>query len=304
MRTRATQSRKRRWRTAGLALTGAAALLLAGTLGAGPALATTQNCHLKVVIVGQPTTTQAGSPVAPPVVVNVENSDGKVDWNYNGWVTLSYAVNPDGAAAPAGNVVQAVHGVATFSQLTFGSVGFGFELAASIPGATSQPSQPFDIVGQLVVCQAGQPCQSGTVRSDGTSGFARAGGAASSGILTATGGGFPSLSCGTLGGVLTFSSTRQLIITISLAASIVRSSGHHGVSSFNACWGAPQPFRTKNGRTSAFNPANDEFEGLLPACGWGWHRAAPCVLSRYRTWTGAVVITVLAPAGDPRIMGA
>ena len=121
MKTRATQSLKRRWRAAGVALTGAAALLLAGTLGVGPALAGTQNCQLKVVIVGQPTTTQVGSPVAPPVVVNVENSNGKVDWNYNGWVTLSYAVNPDGAAGPAGNVAQAVHGVATFSQLTFGS---------------------------------------------------------------------------------------------------------------------------------------------------------------------------------------
>jgi hypothetical protein len=144
------------------------------------------------------------------------------------------------------------------------------------------------------------------VTSEGTSGHARATGAASSGVLTATGGGFPPLSCGTEGGVLTFSSTRQLIISISLAASIVRGSGHYGFSSINACWGAPQPFRTKDGQTSVFNQANDEYEGLLPACGLGWgrHRVAPCVLSRYRTWTGAVVITVLAPAGDPRIMGA
>jgi hypothetical protein len=299
MRTRATQGSKRRWRAAGLALTGAAALLLAGAV---PALATTQNCQLKPVIVGQPTTTQAGSPVTPPVVVDIENSKGKVDTGYSGWVTLSFAVNPDGAAGPAGNVVRAVHGVATFSQLTFASVGFGFELAASIPGATSAPSQPFDIVGQLVHCQAGQPCQSGTVTSDGTSGVARAGTSSSSAELAATGGGFPSLSCGTVGGVLTFSSTRQLVITMTLSASIVRSAG---AWSFNACWGAPQPFITKDGRTSAFNQANDEFEGLLPACGgWGWHRGAPCVLSRYRTWTGAVVITVLAPAGDPRIMGA
>lgn len=283
-------------------MTGAAALLLAGAV---PALATTQNCQLKPVIVGQPTTTQAGSPVTPPVVVDIENSKGQIDTSYDGWVRLSFAANPDGAAGPAGSVVQAVHGVATFSQLTFTSVGFGFELAASIPGATSAPSQPFDIVGQLVHCQAGQPCQSGTVASDGTSGVAKAGTASSSAVLEATGGGFPSLSCGIEGGVLTFSSTRQLVITMTLAASIVGSAGHRGVSSFNACWGAPQPFTTKNGGTSAFNQANDEYEGLLPACGgWGWHRGAPCVLSRYRTWTGAVVIKVLAPAGDPRIMGA
>jgi hypothetical protein len=297
MRTRATQSQKRRWRTAGLALTGAAALLLAGALGAGPALATT-NCQQKVVIVGQPTTTQVGSPVTPPVVVNVENSDGKVDWNYNGWVKLSYAANPDGAAAPGGNVVSAVHGVATFSQLTFSSVGFGFELAASIPGATSQPSQPFDIVGQLVHCQAGQPCQSQPVTAGGTSGFARSAAAASSGVLTATGGGFPSLSCTSVGGVLTFTASRAQVITISRAGGSWYGA-HRPVS---VCWGAPAPFATKNGHVSVFNPANDEYEGLLASCqsGW-WHRPAPCVQASYRTWSGKVVAIVRAPAGDPHI---
>jgi hypothetical protein len=301
MRTRATQRQRRRWRTAGLALTGAAALLLAGVLGSAPALATTQNCHLKVVILVQPTTTQVGSPVTPPVVVNVENSDGKVDWNYNGWVRLSYAANPDGAAAPGGSVVQAVHGVATFSQLTFGSVGFGFELAASIPGATSQPSQPFDIVGQLVLCQAGQPCQSQPVSSGGTTGVARTAATGSSGVLTATGGGFPALSCTSAGGVLTFTASRAQVITISRSAGI----WHPANWSVNVCWGASVPFITKNGHVSMFNPANDEYEGLLPSCRsgqWGqWGRPAPCVQASYRTPNGKVVAIVRAPAGDPHI---
>lgn len=281
-----------RWRTACLTLSGAAALLLAG---AGPALATTQHCQLTPVIVVQPTTTQVNTAVTPPVVVDIDNYQGKVDWGYNGWVTLSYAVNPVGAAEPSGNVVRAWHGVATFSHLTFGSVGFGFELAASIPGATSKPSQAFDIVGQLVQCQAGQPCQSGAVSADGTSGVARSAAAADSGVLTATGGGFPRLSCTSFGGVLSFSSSRAQTITITLAKSVA---GHRGLWAFNVCWGAPAPFVTKSGHLSAFNAANGEYEGLLPAC--HCHRA-PCVLSRHRTWSGDVVITVLAPAQDPHI---
>jgi len=296
MRTHGAPGSGRGWRPTLMALAGAATLLL---LGAQPALAGEPSCGLRAVITGQPTTTQVDTAMTPPVVVQIENSKGQTDWGFQGTVTLTYAVNPVGAAEPSGNVVNAVHGVATFSQLTFPSVGFGFELVASIQGATSQPSQPFDIVGQLVHCQAGQPCQSGTVTSDGTSGQARATGAASSGVLAATGGGFPSLSCGTLGGVLTFSSTRQLVITISLAASIVRSSGHHGVSFFNACWGAPEPFVTKGGHLSAFNPANGDYEGLLPFCSWG--QPGPCVQSQYLTWFGTVVITVRAPAGDPHI---
>jgi hypothetical protein len=291
MRTHGAPGSGRGWRPTLMALAGAATLLL---LGAQPALAGEPSCGQTPVITGQPTTTQVDTAMTPPVVVQVENSNGQTDWGFQGTVTLTYAVNPVGAAEPSGNVVNAVHGVATFSQLTFPSVGFGFELVASIQGATSQPSQPFDIVGQLVHCQPGQACQSGTVSSAGTSGSARSPAASGSGVLTATGGGFPRLSCTTRGGVLTFTSSRSTVITISTAAH-----GWHSPWSFNACWGAPEPFVTKGGHLSAFNPANGDYEGLLPFCSWG--QPGPCVQSRYLTWFGTVVITVRAPAGDPHI---
>jgi hypothetical protein len=291
MRTHGAPGSGRGWRPTLMALAGAATLLL---LGAQPALAGEQGCGLTPVITGQPTTTQVGTAMTPPVVVKVENSNGQTDWGFQGTVTLTYAVNPDGAAEPSGNVVNAVHGVATFSQLTFPSVGFGFELVASIQGATSQPSQPFDIVGQLVQCQPGQACQTGTVSSAGTSGFARSPAASGSAVLTATGGGFQRLSCTTRGGVLTFTSSRSTVITISTTAG-----GWHSAWYFNACWGQPEPFVTKGGHVSAFNPANDEYEGLLPFCSWG--QPGPCVQSQYLTWFGTVVTTVRAPAGDPHI---
>jgi hypothetical protein len=270
----------------------AAAVVL--MLTAPAALAGT--CRITPVFAVQPTTTQVQTAMTPAVVVDVEDSYGQVLTWYNGPVTLTYAVNNVGAPEPAGNVVDAVHGVATFSDLTFSAVGFGFELQASAKEATSSPSQPFNIVSQLVQCQPGQSCRSGTVSSDGTSGSVVASTASTSNVLTATGGGFPRLSCTTYGGVLSFSvANGSKVITMTLAASIARQAHR---KFFNICWGSPTPFITKNGSTSMFYAPNDEYEGLLPLC--RWRGPSPCVACQHRKYSGAVVAIVLAPAGDPR----
>ena len=248
-----------------------------------------------LVFAVQPTTTQLNTAMSPAVVVDVENSQGNVITSYNGPVTLTYAVNPVGAALPANNTVNADQGVATFPALTFSAVGFGFELQASAKGTTSSPSQAFNIVSQLVQCQAGQSCHTGTVSSDGTSGTVSAGAAATTDVLTATGGGFPDLSCTTYGGVISFTvANRSTIITLTLAASIVSQASKRF---FDICWGSPTPFITKNGSTSGFNSANGEYEGLLPLCRLGG--PSPCIALQYRNLGGAVVTIVFAPAGDP-----
>jgi len=273
-----------------LPVTVAAAVVL--MLAAPAALANT--CKLTLVFAVQPTTTQVQTAMTPAVVVDVENSQGQLVTWYNGPVTLTTI--PVSAPEPANNVVDAVNGVATFPALTFSAVGFGFELQASAKKATSSPSQPFNIVSQLVRCQPGQTCSSQTVSSDGTSGSMVAGAASTSDVLTATGGGFPLLSCTTYGGVLTFTVTnRSKIITLTLAASIVQQAHK---KFFDVCWGSPTPFITKDGSTSKFNPGNEEYEGLLPSCRWGG--PSPCVVVQYRK-CGAVVTTVFAPAGDPRV---
>jgi hypothetical protein len=335
MRTQLIHGSGRVWRAAGLAVSGAAVVLTIGAFGAAPARAGGggggggNQGPLILVFTSQPTTTQISPAVMPPVVVTVEYQNHQVDCNYNGNVVLKYAVNRLGAPLPAQNQVKAKDGIATFSDLTFSAVGFGFELVAEIPGQSeeswspgwggpggqgdkggqgwtggqggkggqgemSTPSAPFDIVDQILQCQSEETCQTNSVSSDGTSGFATATG----GELIATGGGFPDLSCGTLGGVLTFSSTEGQTITTTLPGYLA---GHRPLWSFNICWGAPEPFTTKSGGQSQFNTANNEYEGLLPACRPCQH--APCVKSRSRTWPwGAVTITILAPAGDPRPM--
>jgi hypothetical protein len=294
------------WRATRTALGGVVAALLIVPLASGTALAWGHPCGDKPVIVVQPSDTQAGTAMAPAVVVDVDNSWGAIDTHYNGPVTLTYAVNPVGAPEPANNVVNASWGVATFSQLTFGDVGFGFGLTASITGAASAPSAPFDVVGQLVQCQPGQSCQSGTVSTAGTSGSSVAAAGSTSGFLAATAGGFPNLSCTTAGGVLTFSSSRAQTITVTYTGQGWSARHRNGLWwPFGICWGAAEPFITQNGSTSAFNPANGDYEGLLPTCsshrGAAWGQAPPCVLWRVVTWHHSLIARVLAPAGDPHI---
>ncbi len=342
MRTHWLHGPKRVWRASRIALAGAAAMLTIGALGiigASPALAGGgggNEGQLIAVFVVQPTTTQVNTAVTPAVVVKVENLKGQVDTSYNGPVLLEYAVNRLGAPLPTGNEVNAYCGVATFKDLTFSAVGFGFELKAVIPGqqsegpspwpspsggswtpgpgswtpgsgsgtpgwgggtsGVSQPSSAFDIVGQLLQCFSEETCQSQTVSSDGTSGSADAN-TQENGTLAATGGGFPTLSCTSVGGVVSFSSNLAKTITVSFSGSPGKQNWHKSV---NVCWGSPTEFITKFGFPAPFNPANGEFEGLLPHC--SAYRPAPCVSSVWSgSWGSSIRATIQAPAGDPHI---
>lgn len=328
MRTQLIHGSGRVWRAASLAASGAAVVLTIGAFGAAPAQAGGgggggDEGPLVGVFVVQPTTTQVNEAVTPTVVVKVENLDGQVDWDYNGPVVLDYAVNRLGAPLPTGNEAIAHHGTATFPELTFGTVGFGFELVAEITGQSegpspwqwqwqpdwswmpdfgggmSQPSAPFDIVGQLLQCSAEENCQSQTVSSDGTSGSADAN-TQEAGTLEATGGGFPALSCTRAGGVVTFSSNLSKTITVSFTGASDEDSPSWSwhKKSANICWGSPTPFTTKFGVPAQFNPVNNEFEGLLPHC--SAYGPAPCI-SKVWSWDGSVKVTIEAPAGDPHI---
>jgi hypothetical protein len=264
---------------------------------AAPAALAGNTCKVVLVFQVQPTTTQVQTAMTPAVVVDVENSHGYLDSSFNGPVTLTYAVNTAGAPEPANNVVYAEEGVATFPALTFSAPGVGFQLQASAEQATSSPSQPFGIAttSQAVTCQPGQTCQSPTVSSDGTSGFAVASAAGTTDVLTASAG-FPPLSCTKFGGVLGFFvPNRSKVITLTLAGSAApKAKGKN----LDICFGSPTPFITENGKTSKFNPADNLYEGALPSC---QRQSAPCIASQARESDGSVVSTIDAPPGDPWI---
>lgn len=274
-----------------------------GLVFAGPAALAWGNPGTLTFAVQPTTPTQVGTAMTPAVTVDVTNAAGN-PVTCTQCVTLTYVAgtNKLGAPEPTGNVADAVNGVASFPNLTFTAVGFGFELQASAGKAVSSPSQPFDIVTEIVPCHSDQACQSETVNSQGTSGFAVVSQGATSDVLTATGGGFPSLSCTVVGGVLTFTvNDRSKTITMMLSKALVKEEPGPGAAHFNVCWGSPMSFTTINGMPSTFNSANNEFEGLLPDCLTGG--PSPCVISRNKTNAGVEVIVVSAPPGDPRISG-
>jgi hypothetical protein len=330
MRTRLIHGSRRAWRAATLAAGGAAVMLTIGAFSAATAHAGGGgggDGDLVPVFVVQPTTTQVNTAVTPTVEVKVDYANGQQDSNYDGPVVLRYAVNRLGAPLPTGNDVNASGGIANFPDLTFSKVGFGFELVAVIPGqpepggqpwdwpssgpgnfgftpgqgpSTGTPSAPFDIVGQLVQCgEAEGPCQTETVSSGPTSGFSTA--PDQTGTLSATGGGFPSLSCTSAGGVVSFFSSLSQTIKVTFTGSLRKhpwSWWFWHKTSVNVCFGSTKPFTTKFGLPARFHRANGDYEGLLPFC--SPYRPAPCI-SSVRFGSGSVSVTIQAPAGDPHI---
>ena len=78
----------------------------------------------------QPTATGAGSTISPAITVLVEDSLGNVVTSDNSNVTLSLGSNPSGGTLSGTLTVAAVHGVATFNNLSINDPGGGYTLIA------------------------------------------------------------------------------------------------------------------------------------------------------------------------------
>jgi hypothetical protein len=93
---------------------------------------------LELVVTTQPpTSVVVGADFA--MTVTVENSQGDVDTNYNGPVTIDLSSNPTGISLGGTLSVNATNGVASFSGLTLNSAGNGYAIQASSGGVTATP---------------------------------------------------------------------------------------------------------------------------------------------------------------------
>ncbi len=101
----------------------------------------------RLVFASQPTAATVGQPIAPPVVVRVEDAVGRLLTNFTGNVDIGLANNPTGATLGGTTTVAAVGGIATFADLTVNLPGVAYQLRAGIEGAVSGPSAPFDVAG-------------------------------------------------------------------------------------------------------------------------------------------------------------
>ena len=111
----------------------------------------------RLVFGQQPTTTTAGSPMAPALTVRILDAAGNPTSSAAN-VTIAIGNNPGGGVLSGTLTVAAVAGTATFANLSIDKAGTGYTLTASSAGLTGATSTAFDInVGaatRLVFAQA------------------------------------------------------------------------------------------------------------------------------------------------------
>ena len=102
----------------------------------------------QLVFTVQPSNTAANASITPPVEVTAEDAFGNVDTTYNGInVTTAMGTNAGGAGSLlSGTKTQAaVHGVATFSDLSINNTGVGYTITAQSGALPLKASDAFNI---------------------------------------------------------------------------------------------------------------------------------------------------------------
>ncbi|NNG16778.1 MAG: hypothetical protein HKM89_09870, partial [Gemmatimonadales bacterium] len=94
----------------------------------------------------EPTTAAAGAPITPPVRVAVVDGFGNAVTSSSVPIDIQIASNPGGSTLSGTTRVDAIQGIATFSDLSLNKTGSGYTLRASSSGLASSTSQGFTIV--------------------------------------------------------------------------------------------------------------------------------------------------------------
>jgi hypothetical protein len=98
----------------------------------------------KLAFAQQPSTVTAGSVIAPSITVDVLDASGKLLTTDNSFVTLAIASGPSGAALGGVIKVNAIGGIATFSDVSVSTAGT-VVLAATDGSLTSANSSSFSV---------------------------------------------------------------------------------------------------------------------------------------------------------------
>ncbi|MHC5540682.1 hypothetical protein ACYOEI_20885, partial [Singulisphaera rosea] len=85
-----------------------------------------------------PSTVKIG--VAFSLTVSAKDANGNVDPNYSGTITVGLAANPGNGMVSGTLSVQAVHGVATFTNLVLNKPAVGYLIKATAAGLTQATS--------------------------------------------------------------------------------------------------------------------------------------------------------------------
>jgi hypothetical protein len=114
-------------------------------IGFQPDLTTLCSVATKLIFSTQPGNGVAGSPLSTQPVVKAVDNDGNLDPNFGGSVTLSINNNPGGGTLGGTTSVNAVSGVATFTNISVSHPGTGYTLDANSIPLTGATSAPFNV---------------------------------------------------------------------------------------------------------------------------------------------------------------
>src|SRR6185312_5637119 len=98
-----------------------------------------------VAFVQQPTTAATNTVIAPPITVQILDQKGNIITSSTALVTMNFGANPGSGILSGTKSVNAVNGIATFSDLSIDAIANGYTLSASSAGLTSDTSTPFNI---------------------------------------------------------------------------------------------------------------------------------------------------------------
>ncbi|HUY61064.1 MAG TPA: hypothetical protein VMW49_04235 [Candidatus Dormibacteraeota bacterium] len=274
-------------------------------------------CHL--TFLAQPADAQvtlgissvAGDPTAAPVAVAVEDSQGQVVPVPPLTIGLSITTGTGPSGATLGGAVTATTsgGIASFAYPTISQSWLGYQLTAQSSGIQPGVSAAFNIDDVLTACAPGARC-SGTDSNAATEPTGKvtsttvsaSSGNGSSADLLGISVGVPNISCAGYTAVSATAmsdvtgSDRTSTISLEIGKALVNQSPNNGASFYQVCFGSSVTFVDRSGQS--ISPGGT---GLLPDCSGS--TPAPCVVSRTKTKAGQVVLTFVAPAGDPFYRG-
>ena len=275
-------------------------------------------CSLAFTTGGQPAgttvnttiTSSFDSPNAGPVKVEVVDALNQPVTNAKVSVTIAITstANPGPGTLSGTRTVNAVGGVASFSDLSINQPGIGYRLTATGRGTGSVTSGHFTIWSSIQQCPT-TPCTA-SASSATTSGTVTTSSADSTQFLGAgIGGG--SYDCpGTyqpvsdpfsfdiVTGSGGMGQGGQFTAVLRIDKKQVQSSGHPGASTWQICYASTSLFTPRSGSLGTAAIGDITFNtGLLPDCS-NTTPVPPCVQARNKDNAGDVLVTFLA-SGDP-----
>jgi len=110
-----------------------------------------------LAFVQQPTSTATTFPIAPPVTVAVQDQNGTTIANSTAAVTVGIQSNPGNASLAGTTTVNAVNGIATFSNLSIATIANGYTLSAVSGNLQPATSAAFNITPYPITVQLFNP---------------------------------------------------------------------------------------------------------------------------------------------------